>query len=116
MMPKPSLAVALVCVLVATGCRSAPRREEVCLGNEYVSVRNDTGESVDVYAVREGTSQMVATVGIGSTERPLPPANDRNVYYRGRRTSDGRWLTGGHRAGDPTARLTIQVRCDTPRP
>ena len=106
----------LVCVFVAIGCRSAPRREEICLGNEYLGVRNETGESVDIYAVRGGTSQMVATVGAGRTELPLPPKTEESVYFRGRRTSDGRWLNNGHRAGDPTARLTIQVQCDTPRP
>jgi hypothetical protein len=115
-MPKPSLAVVLTCVFVAIACRSTQRKEEICLGNEYLGVRNETGEPVDIYMVRSGSSQMVATVGAGRTELPLPPKTEENVYFRGRRTSNGQWLNVGHRAGDPTARLTIQVQCDTPRP
>jgi hypothetical protein len=115
-MPKPSLAVVLACVFVAIGCRSAPRREEICLGNEYLGVRNDTGEPVDIYMVSGGLYRIVATVGTGRSELPLPPETNRNVSYQGRRTKDGRLLTVGHRAKGPTARLTIQVQCDTPRP
>jgi hypothetical protein len=116
MMPKPSLAAILVCGFLATGCRSAQRKEEVCLGNEFLGVRNETGESVDIFMVSDGLQRIVGTVGSGRTELPLPPETARNVSFQGRRTRDGRWLTVGHRAGDPTARLTIQVQCDTPRP
>jgi len=115
-MPKLSLAAMLVCVFLAMGCRSTPSKEDVCLGNEFLGVRNETGESVDIYVVSDGLQRIVGTVGTGRTELPLPPETARNVSFRGRRTSDGRWLTVGHRAGDPTARLTIQVQCDTPRP
>ena len=111
-----ALVVAAACTVAALGCASAPRREEVCLGEKYVDVRNDTGEPVDVYMVSGGISRLVTTVGSGRSELPVPSGSDAGAYYRGRRARDGRWLNTGHRSGDPTSRLTIQVQCDTPRP
>ena len=114
-MAQPVQMVAVFAFAALTiSCRTTPRREDVCLGEKYVNVQNDTGESVDIYMVSGGNSRLVTTVGTGSTELPLP-SESGGGYYRGRR-QNGRWLNVGHRGGDPTSRLTIQEKCDTPRP
>ena len=116
MTQRMTVAIVVACVALTMACRTTPRREDVCLGERYVGVQNDTGEPVDVYMVKGGISRLVATVSAGTTELPLPSGSDAGGVYRGRRQKDGRWINAGHRSGNLTARLTFQEKCDTPRP
>ena len=116
MTQRITAAIVVACVALPMACSTTPRREDVCLGERYVGVQNDTGEPVDIYMVKGGTSRLVTTVSTGTTELPLPSGSDAGGVYRGRRQKDGRWINVGHRSGDPRSRLTILTKCDTPRP
>jgi hypothetical protein len=75
-----------------------------------LAVRNETGESIDVYMVRDGTAQIIGSAGAGRTELELPPTAGRGAYYQARRSRDGQILAGmtARRFGD---RLQLQVEC-----
>ena len=77
-------------------CRSAspPRANEPCLGKEILAVRNETGETIEVYMMRGGTSQIIGSAGAGRTELDLPPDADRGVYYQARRAETARSWPG----------------------
>ena len=93
-------------------CRSAspPRANEPCIGKEILAVRNETGETIQAYMMRGGTSQIIGSAGAGRTELDLPPGADRDVYYQARRARDGQILAGmtARQYGD---RLQLQVEC-----
>lgn len=64
----------LLALALAVACQSAPSpRPTPCNGPEVLVVRNETGEPVDVYALR-GLDPIVnvGTAGTGRTEFPLP--------------------------------------------
>jgi|SRR5688572_25787518 len=108
-----TIALASVCLGTAA-CRSAPRPPEICLGNEVLAVRNDTGESVDIYETRGGISRIIGTAGAGRTEFAVPPAPERGGY-RGRRTRDGQWITRAFGGRYGSSRIRLQIECVGPR-
>jgi ABC-type sugar transport system ATPase subunit len=105
------LPLLLGAVVPALACSSAPRRE-VCLGQEYLVVRNETGESVDIYMTRGSLSHIVGTVGTGRTELSFP-GYDREGYFRGRLSRNGRWIQASKT--NAASRFDIQVECSEPR-
>ena len=105
------LPLLLGAIVPALGCSSAPRRE-VCLGQEYLVVRNETGESVDIYMTRGSLSHIVGTVGTGRTELSFP-RSDQKGYFRGRLSRNGRWIQVSK--VNAASRFDIQVECSGPR-
>ena len=107
-----AMAIIVWSLVPTLACRSAapPRAGEPCLGKEILAVRNETGETIEVYMVRGGTSQIIGSAGAGRTELDLPPGADRGVYYQTRRARDGQILAGmtARQYGD---RLQLQVEC-----
>ena len=103
-------ALAAMC-LGAMACRSAPRAPETCLGDEVLAVRNDTGESLDIYEVRGGTYRIIGTAGAGRTEFALPVETLHASSFSARRTRDGRWMTRAFGGRYGSSRIAIQVEC-----
>jgi hypothetical protein len=97
-----------LCVLWAPlACRSVPRERAnpTCTGDEFLAVRNETGELVEVYMVRPGSRVSLGTAGAGRTEFTLPPGTARGSGFQGRR-SNGDWVFGAR-----GRQLTFVVEC-----
>jgi hypothetical protein len=114
-MVKPTFLIVISCVAATVGCRSAPRAPNACLRAEYLTVRNETGEPVDIYQLHGTTTHVVGTAGVGKTELQLPADIDGNTYFQGRRARDGAWIPSAEGGRSPSSRLSIQVECTDPR-
>jgi hypothetical protein len=100
--------------LVLAGCRSAPRRPaNVCLGTEYLVVRNDSRETVDVFRVVGSDYNLIGSVAPGRSELQLPGGNAREGYYTSRRVGNGNWV--GTSSGGRRSPVAIDIECNTPR-
>ena len=100
-----------LCVLFAPlGCRTVPREtaNPTCTGDERVAVRNETGELLDVYMLRPGSTMLLGTVGPGRTDFILPPGTGVQRGFQGRK-SNGQWVSAAF--GGKGKQLGFEVEC-----
>jgi len=107
--PLPT-AITLCVLLAPLACRTVPRERAnpTCTGDELVAVRNETGEVLDVYLLRPGSSMLLGTVGPGRTDFLLPPRTGIQRGFQGRR-SNGQWVSGAF--GGKGKQLAFEVEC-----
>ena len=105
----------IVAVTMVSACHPRPRSaSEPCLGKEYLVVRNDSRETVDVFQEHEQSKyDLIGTVGPGVSELQFPSGQARAGRYVARRIGDGRWMAST--SGGTRGTVSFDVECTVAR-
>jgi hypothetical protein len=110
-----TIGLSLVAVtFTIAACRTTPNRSAgVCVGTEYLVVRNDSRETIDVLENIGSNYELIGTVGPGVSELQFPTGKARPARYVARRVGDGKWVASA--SGGTRGSVAFDVECNVAR-
>lgn len=111
-----ALAVLAAAALVMAGAcvKHIPKNAlppAVCTSGEYLEVVNETGQRVDVYALRGASMLMLGTIGGGRSTFALPNNSASGLVFVGYREGTRQPVMQPDGGNPPTGHLELNQRC-----
>lgn len=114
-MPRALAVLAAAALVMAGSCiKHIPENAKppvVCTSGEYLEVVNETGQRVDVYALRGSSMLMLGTVGAGRARLSLPNNSASGFVFVGYREGTRQPVLQPENGKPVVGRLDFNTRC-----
>lgn len=114
-MPRALAVLAAAALVTAGSCIKHIPKDAlppvVCASGEYLEVVNETGQRVDVYALRGASMLMLGTIGAGRSTLALPNSSASGLVFVGYREGTRQPVLQPDGGGTATGHLDFNQRC-----
>jgi hypothetical protein len=114
-MPRALTVFAAAGLVTAGSCNTNIPKDAlppvVCASGEYLEVVNETGQRVDVYALRGASILMLGTIGAGRSTLALPNSSASGLVFVGYREGTRQPVMQPDGGNPVNGRLEFNQRC-----
>jgi hypothetical protein len=114
-MPRALAVLAAAALVTAGSCiKHVPQSvlpSVACTSGEYLDVVNETGQRVDVYALRGASTLMLGTIGAGHSTLALPNSSASGLVFVGYREGTRQPVMQPGDGNPATGHLDFNPKC-----